>query len=116
MIKGNVMFNIIKESIEMQRKHSEGLVTYEEFLNYFRKKEVLFFYFCVFSLFLIVSSLFFSLPLPMTLVAIVVIGIVFIILSNIKTMRGQILATELIPVILFLLGVVVLLLVAYSDK
>jgi hypothetical protein len=110
------MFNIIKESMKMQKRHSEGLITYEEFLNYFRKKEVLFFYFCVFSIFLLLSSLFFSLPLPMTLVAIVIIGVVFIILSNIKTMNGQILATVLIPTTLFLLGVGGLLLYAYLDK
>jgi hypothetical protein len=113
---GILMFNILKKSMETQKKLNDGLITYEENISYFKQKEVMFFYYCVFSLFLLANSLFFSLPWVMTLVATVAIGVVFLILYNIKNMSGQFIASFLIPIILFLLGAGGLFLYAYFDS
>jgi hypothetical protein len=110
------MFNILKKSMEIQKKRNDGLITYEEYMSYFKQKEVMFFYYCVFSLFLLANSLFFSLPWAMTLVATVAIGVVFLILYNIKNMSGQFIASFLIPIILFLFGAGGILLYAYFDS
>ena len=85
-------------------------------LWFFRRKDVLFFYFCLFSLFLIIGSFIFSIPLLYASIANVLVGVIFIIQSMIQTKKGHILSIILIPVILFLLMVAVLLIVVFIEN
>jgi hypothetical protein len=36
---GILMFNILKKSMETQKKLNDGLITYEEYMSYFKQKK-----------------------------------------------------------------------------